>query len=480
MEFHQNYIREKIGQVGKKEGLNLLKEYISSSNDPIIRQEAIEIYGDIEEGRDFKFLEQLFLSDEDIDVRLIAGKILRQNYSKYKKLITLLEYVLKKGDNILQKIFAVKTLNSLGNNKAQKILLECLKDTIKENFNDNISQFPQEIFNLNYRLTLPNDFIEIFINLFLTNFYKRKCGYLVALRKGKIISLNCESSNLKNFSDIVGFHLLNDLEHLSLQRNHFKIIDGLDHLIKLKTLNLSHSELERIENLQSLRSLQELNLSNNRIKRIENLESLNNLKKLILNNNNIRLIENLDYLLNLEDLNLNHNQISEISNLERLTNLQRLNLSFNQIRVIKGLNKLINLRWLYLNDNKISKIEGLSTLFKLKGLYLSSNSIKKIENLGNLQNLKKIEISNNEIDIISGLDSLVELQELYLDNNNIKQLEGLNKLKSLIMVHLGRNKITKYRKEQVENLNNLNFLFLNENPLDEESLRQLKKRFKFP
>ena len=83
-------------QIGKKEGLALLKEWIDSSNDTDIRQNALINYGLIDEGKNFKYFEQLFLSDEDIRIRLIAGEILKDKYTNNKRLIPLLDYTLKK------------------------------------------------------------------------------------------------------------------------------------------------------------------------------------------------------------------------------------------------------------------------------------------------------------------------------------------------------------------------------------------------
>jgi Leucine-rich repeat (LRR) protein len=473
MELNPDYIKENLSEIGKKEGLDLLRELINSSNDSNIRKKALENFGILEEGNNFSFLEQLFLSDEDLDIRLIAGRILQEKYPTHKKLLRLLEYSLENVDNVAQKIFAIKTLNSIENIKARKIL----REYIKTNFKDKIFDLQH---TYDYKLIIPENIIEVIINLILSDFYEFKCRYLITLRRGKIVALNCESSNLEEVSDIYGFYFLNDLEHLSLQRNNLKIISNLKHLRKLKTLDLSHNKLEKIENLENLDKLEELFLSNNRIWKIENLESLPNLKKLNLSDNSIKIIENLNSLISLEVLDLSHNDISYISNLDKLGNLKRLNLSSNKIKKLEGLNQLENLMWLYLNDNKISQLEDLSTLNKLKGLYLSNNIIERIESLENLFSLKKLELSNNKIYKLEGLQELLELQELYLDNNLIQKVEGLAGLDNLIMLHIGRNKIEEFRKESVEHLKNLNFLFLNENPLDKRSFAEYQKRIRFP
>jgi len=480
MELDPDVIKENIAEIGEKEGLILLRELIENSSDPYIRRRALKNYGELEKGKNFTFFENLFFSDEDLSMRLIAGNVLSNRYSAHKKLIPLLEYTLKKIGNIEQKIFSLRSLRSLDSINARKIVIDYLKLLIKVKFKDEIKSVPKEIFNSNYKTSIPEVFIDICINLILNDYYVRVCGYLSTLRNGKIISLDCESVNLGSIGDIVGINNLNDLEHLNIQRTRIKCIDNLQHFKKLKYLNLSHTQLKKIENLQCLASLEELNLSYNKIRKIENLESQKQLRKLSLNNNLITEIDNLNFLTNLEDLNLIHNNISEIKNLEKLENLKRVNLSSNKIEKLTGLSYLKNLIWLSINDNKISQINGLSSLNNLRLLYISNNLIEKIEGLDNLFNLRKLELSGNKISNLEGLQSLLELQELYLDNNNIEKLVGLDYLSKLIILHIGRNKILKFRSDYIKNLTSLNFLYLNENPLDQQSWEHYQKRFKFP
>ncbi|MFW9818039.1 MAG: leucine-rich repeat domain-containing protein [Candidatus Thorarchaeota archaeon] len=480
MEFHPDHIKENLNQIGKKEGLALLRELIDSSTDPKQRQNALLNYGLIDEGKNFKFFEHLYLSDENIELRLIAGQILKEKYLHHKKLILLLKYTLNRIDNVELQIFAIQTLNSIESVKARKIVVEYLRESVQKEFEPKTKNFPKEIFNYSYIEAIPEMYLEICINLILYNYYTKKCGYHVSLKNGRISYLNCESSNLTKITDVKSLNLLKELEHLHLHRNNLVSLKDIQILKKLRTLDVSHNNLEKIEYLDKLKQLEELNLSNNKIQKIEGVNSLSNLKKLLLNQNSINKIENLGNLSNLETLELTRNNIKEINNLDNLIELERLNLSFNRIERITGLQNLKNLMWLYLNGNKISKIEGLYFLEKLKGLYLSNNTIKKIESLENLLNLKNLELSYNKIGKIEGLQNLSDLQELYLDNNELKKVENLNKLQSLIMLHLGRNTISEFRRENVEDLKNLNFIFLNENPLNQKSLEEYHKRLKFP
>ncbi|MHA2131806.1 MAG: leucine-rich repeat domain-containing protein, partial [Promethearchaeota archaeon] len=356
MQLDPDRIKGSLAEIGKKEGLTLLRELIDSSNDPSIRQRSLEIYGSIEDGKDFAYLEQLFLSDENLDTRLTAGKILRDKYDTHKKINSLFEYSLKNVDNIQQIIFSLKALSFLDSIKARKILRDYLKFLMKTKFVDKILKIPEEIVNFDFKNGIPRAIIEICINLLLNDYYVRICGYLSTLRKGKIISLDCESVNLKNISDIVGLRYLDGLEHLNIQRTRINRIDHLQNFKNLKYLNLSHNQIEKIENLQSLVRLEELDLSYNKISKIENLEKLQNLSKLSFEDNLITEIENLNSLINLEELNINYNNISEIKNLENLDKLKKISLSSNRLNKIEGFGQLNNLIWVSISDNKITRI----------------------------------------------------------------------------------------------------------------------------
>ena len=233
MELDPDLIKDNLMENGKKEGLILLRELVENSTDPIVRRKALENYGEFEFGNNFTFFENLFFSDEDVHMRLIAGKVLRNRYSTNKKLIPLLEYTLKKISNIEQKLFALRSLNSLDRIKTRKIVIDYLKSLIKAKFKDKIKSISREILNCDYKTSIPESVIGICINLILNDYYVKDCGYLSSLRNGKIVSLDCESLNLECIDDIVGIKNLYDLEHLNIQRTNIKKIDNLQYFKKL-------------------------------------------------------------------------------------------------------------------------------------------------------------------------------------------------------------------------------------------------------
>ena len=108
MSINLDYIKENIDEIGIKEASILLKEWINNSKNPILRKNALEYFGKaVDNGNDFKFLENLFLSDENIEVRLVSGNILISNYLHYKELSSLFEFTLKKVSFVEQKLLAV-------------------------------------------------------------------------------------------------------------------------------------------------------------------------------------------------------------------------------------------------------------------------------------------------------------------------------------------------------------------------------------
>jgi len=479
MGFNPQRLKENIAQIGKKEAKTHLKKWISNSNDPALRREALQLYGELEQGKDYKFLEEIFLSDEDISLRILSGQILGYNYFQNRKVINLLEYVLNNEENIYLKFLALELLYKFKLKKSNSIIhafLEEMTKKIDKNRgakNTNLSSIFDQTSEISKKL------LEICYNLILFIYYKEICGYNVTLRDGIIILLNCEGSNLTDIANILGIEKLYKLEHLILKRNRISKIDGLYILKELKYLNLTSNQIEKIENIDHLSKLEELKLTGNKISKVENL-SLPSLKKLHIDKNLISKIGDLSGAPYLEELNLSSNKIKLIKNLGKLRNLKTLNLSNNLIETISGLDNLINLISLNLNRNMIYKIEGLGHLINLKVLNLSNNNISKLENLENVYSLTHLEISSNRVIKIEGLDYLINLQELFLDKNHINKIEGLKNLKSLIILFLERNDITNFDLKDIEHLKNLNFIFLNDNPLDSESKENYEKRTRFP
>lgn len=475
------HIRKNINKFGKKEARIMLKELISSSEDIEKRRDALTVCITLDDGKDFRFYEQLFLTDEDKTIRHKAGICLKTNYILNKKLLALLRFILFEhtSPDVASKLFAIELLNLINKKRTRNILedyLGKLLDSLSEDKRDEIFKVLKDS---KFDSTLSTQILDILINLTLAEYYEQSCHYNITLMGGVIIQLNCEGADLNSLSDIEGIKRLSHLVHLNLHRNQIKEIMNVNYLKELRTLILSENLIERMNNYEEIQNLRELVLTSNQIMEIAPI-GLSKLTKLSLDRNQISEIKNLEGLKNLEILNLSHNNIKEIKGLAPLINIRNLNFSFNSISRISGLDSLKKLQILYLSNNFIEKITGLDNLSELKVLTLSNNKIGKIENLTNLTNLKKLEISDNRITKISGLESQVNLQELFLDRNLVKKIEGLENLRSLIILFLERNEIESFKPDDIRHLGNLNFIFLNENPLNAESRKFYDKKTRFP
>ena len=451
-------IKKQLEELGVSEAKNLLIDWVLDTNDETYRRAALEVLGSIDEGKDFSFFEQLFLSDEDLEIRLTSGQILKENYHEHKKIEILLEFTLTRILFLEQKLFALKFLYELDTYPSRKILLDFLENTIEKKYPTKRGEFPEEVFSHDYSQQISELLLHICYNLIIFDYYLNRFGFFATIRNGFIVSLNTDGADLGSIRKIRALEYLDQLEYLSLKRNLIEKIEGLNHLKKLKNLDLSANYITKVENLQDLEALEVLNLSYNRIKQIENLGALRKL----------------------QDLNISRNEITEIKNLENLYNIKKLTLSYNKIEKISGLYELVNLSLLHLNDNLIVEIKGLDRLIELHSLNLTNNKIEKISNLDNLLNLRKLELSRNKIQKIEGLDNLKNLQELFLDSNLIQQFEGMDNLDNLIILFLNNNKISHLTVDHWKHFKNLNFLFLNDNPLSEEGKDAYQKWTRFP
>jgi hypothetical protein len=133
-----------------------------------------------------------------------------------------------------------------------------------------------------------------------------------------------------------------------------------------------------------------------------------------------------------------------------------LDLSNNKIEDISIINSLINLIKLCLRHNQIEQIP-LLTLEYIEELYLDNNKIKNTDNLRNLTTLEDVDLSSNKIENPTGFNNLSNLRVLNLSNNKIKNAENLQYL--------------------VQSLPKVEFLWLDFNPIDYDTLENFISQF---
>ncbi len=422
-----------VKQLGYEDAYRLLKELINTSDIPLLRERALEELAQIDNGSNYDFFESLFLSDKNLEICRIAARILEKNYLHSKETLSLLTYILKNIEQVEKKLIAIDILEKIDTEQSNSVLTNYFEEKVKQIKFSEINTQKKPSFTASSH-SKPEKLISLGINLLLSQYYTQNLHFEVQLQGGFIHVLNCENAGLK--------------------------------------------EIRAVPALQRLTRLEELRLNGNKITKIRDISFLKGLKVLELANNSIFQINNLNELRNLIRLDLSYNRIEKIRNLDHLSNLRWLSLAHNQIDRIEKLGKLCQLESLNLSQNYISSISSLKNLSRLKLLDLSYNEIKKINNLEQLSNLISLHLNNNQTQKFEGLNSLSKLRELFLDNNNISTLTNIRALQKLAILSLNNNKISRFTNSEKEILKEINFVFLNANPLNQNSRLWYQKKIK--
>ncbi|MBL0110677.1 MAG: leucine-rich repeat domain-containing protein [Saprospiraceae bacterium] len=334
--------------------------------------------------------------------------------------------------------------------------------------NCGLSEIPAEVFQMS-RLTILN------LGNYHNDFNSSNNNFV---HSGDI-SLKIKAQNSINKIDSRVKELQN-LKHLSLERNSISGIENLEYNTNLVTLELGGNKITKISGLNKLIHLRTLFLYSNIIEKIEGIEELKNLEFLYLGGNKIQKLEGLNNLTKLREIYLPINTIQRLEGVNGLKYLTILELKNNSISSIDTLADLSNLTYLNLDHNKLHKLEGLENLKSLQRLHLENNKINKLEGLDSLNNLLLLHLENNQIKKIEGLDKLEKLQELDLQINKIEKVEGLDKLSSLTKLNLSENKIQNssgiLELDNLKDLKEINFKknsFILEPSLTEEILEAI-------
>ncbi|MGQ4875250.1 MAG: HEAT repeat domain-containing protein [Promethearchaeia archaeon] len=152
-------ILEEIDKIGKFQTTEKLHNLFSESNDRKLRREILEALNKLKDDKHFEKFEYYFLSDEDIEVRIEAAKILTFYYPK-KKVIRPLIWVFENEENNLIKFTALRLLTVLGfNNEYTEIIKKKLLKSLKSN-DMKLVQEAAEALGILREKTAVNDLIE--------------------------------------------------------------------------------------------------------------------------------------------------------------------------------------------------------------------------------------------------------------------------------------------------------------------------------
>lgn len=149
-------------------------------------------------------------------------------------------------------------------------------------------------------------------------------------------------------------------------------------------------------------------------------------------------------------------------------------------KLMPDLESLQNLIILNLENNKLTKIPStIHKLTKLEELTLNANALTELSpEIGQLTELIALQLDNNRLaELPEKIGQLTKLEVLHLKNNQLTELPPqIGRLSQLLVIDVSNNKLTTFPQE-ITQLNRLIDLNITRNPVLEDSLRFLSRRF---
>jgi len=316
-----------LGELNTNSAAELLISYLDIETDNCKREEIIRALDKIRDKNHYKRIENIIISEENANTKIVAVRNLINNYKEYA--LEPLVWALINEHSFKFRVEIVKSLLTIGGIVVRNKILELISQIEIKNYKKGLKKY----FKKNKNVSLQA-LVDILINYWTIENLNKKYDWIqYKLKDGVVTELDVSDTEIKVRWPIWE----NDIE-----------------------------TIEEIDGLTNLTSLISLKLANNRIKEIKGLEKFSNLISLNLANNNIKEIKGLEKLEKLVDLDLSINQIQEIKGLENLKNLKYLNLSRNEIKDVKGIKHLKNLESLNLRGNKIQNSEKYEYKFYMK------------------------------------------------------------------------------------------------------------------
>ena len=281
-----------------------------------------------------------------------------------------------------------------------------------------------------------------------------------------LTSIEMGNMNLESFSGIENCSKLKMFQIVDIKAKDY---GALSLLKKLETVYVQGpvNLIDIVNNIKELESLQNLSIYSAQLENFDLLRELKSIDTLTTLNLGVNKIKDINFLKdfkNLTSLNLSRNLITDITPLKSLTKLRTLNLTTNNIKDITPLAENKELMYLHLKENP--QIEGDRNKYSEEGIRALDEIGKILERNGNIY------LDSNQLGLFSNYKSIdLSYQRL----TNLEVLDGFNQLVSL---NLNSNKLTledKRSQEILSNMINLEFLYLQSNPLiDISAINNLK------
>ncbi|MEJ2249576.1 MAG: leucine-rich repeat domain-containing protein [Candidatus Lokiarchaeota archaeon] len=274
----------KQGKIERVSLIKSLKSIIENEKSSSLRIQALTYLNDLNilQNDLYLFLESIFLSDSDIEIKKKILEMLLENYCD-------------KSEN------AIKWMINHTNHPSSLDMIGFIFQKV-ENYNTKVSRRLRMRIFCEYGLKYYQKFEVV----------PREAIGLGLLSKYLGYELDKWGNALFEFANIaigIKSHHVNLIVSSEVPMKEIKFMEFFP---KLEELEISCSELEKIEGLEILINLRRLELSSNYIQKISGLNSLINLEELYLDGNPIKKVEGLDNLRNLRELDLSYTKISEI------------------------------------------------------------------------------------------------------------------------------------------------------------------------
>ena len=218
---------------------------------------------------------------------------------------------------------------------------------------------------------------------------------------------------------------------------------------------------------------QKLKLANNRITSLEqtDFEGINSLRVLDISHNALSEIKQdpFEKLWDLEELDISQNGVKVFGVQAGLENLKKLNVASNQLTDLSPLGHFMQLTHLDASQNQIGSLAEsvFSRGHTFAKVNLSHNAIHKIDRFAFHNTAQDVlDLSHNHLTSLTHY-AWRRIKKLYLHGNMIANIstDAFDDLNTLLVLNLASNSLTSLPKHCFNNIYNLKWLSLSNNPI---------------
>ncbi|MFX1323468.1 MAG: leucine-rich repeat domain-containing protein [Promethearchaeota archaeon] len=470
---YQDFINKDLD---KFSAIELLITLIDNAESAETRIESINILNrfQLDDDKTFKFLEHLFISDLNDQVRDLTCRLLSNNY--LERSLDIMIWALDHEESLSCLNSIISSIGKINNDRTKSLLVNELKKLSKKENNSKLKDVNKK---KNLTEISNRELAEILINQYLILSLKKTFGYfkyycnenglITELDLSNIERYSSSSNKLENFLHPI--FSLKRLKKCDLRFNHLSKIPEVSNS-SIENLDLSYNKLLKIPDISNILLLKILNLKSNRIRFVsDSIGSLRSLEVLNLRNNMLsNLPKSVGSLSSLKALDLHGNKFSSL-NINLNTSIQELELGWNNFKTVpNGIKSLSSLKKLGLGGNKLLNLpDWIGSFPLLKTLDLYDNKIFELpEAIGQLKSLEMLNLRNNELtNIPINMTSLRLLKILNLSWNNFTRLpKWIGSFPNLEELNLWGNQL-KDLPESIAALSSLRILDLNFNKIEE-------------